>query len=170
MSSTLKAGFTTASAVTIWTLLEFLAGLHTTHFATGLWTGLGALIVALVLIWRFVKQWHRAETSASYIKTAFQGIMISCVASALYGLFLLLYFTTINPDFYGYLEGYIRERSVAPVNPSVLEQRIAAAKASYAPINQFLTSVVGGSLLGGLYSLLVAAILRQHLQKPAPKD
>ncbi|NVJ97829.1 MAG: DUF4199 domain-containing protein [Alphaproteobacteria bacterium] len=160
----LKDGITLGVAVTGWTMAEYLAGLHNDHFGVGLWTGLGALVLALWVLYAKLKSAAKTEKPAIW-KIITDGAIMSFIGSAFYGGFLILYFTAINPEFYDALAAYIQAHS-NEVAPGAIDHRIQAAKTAYAPYTQFKTSLIGGTAIGALASFLIAVILK-HRQKGA---
>lgn len=101
MHSALKYGLLAAGATSLWLLLAWALGLHTTHIATGHYANYGAELILAVALWRSLHQQLHAENRywLPVWLGLIRGMLTALVAAMGVYIFLSLYLNFINPDY-----------------------------------------------------------------------
>ncbi len=99
MSPNLKYGLLAAGGTSLWLLMAYALGLHTTHIAVGHYVNYGAEIFLILALWRSLR--HELHTRGAHWLPVWRGLLrgMGTALAAAMGvyIFLTLYLTFLNP-------------------------------------------------------------------------
>jgi hypothetical protein len=156
-SVALKYGLLTGLASVVYTLLLFLTD-QTTDGAFG-WVSYAILIIGIVLAYREFKSMNQGYMA--YGQGLGIGTLIGAVTGVLSAVFLYVYVSFVDTAF---LEK-IRERQIIELErrdltDEQIEQALAISEQFIGPGMMALIAIIGSLILGFLFSLVIAAIMR----------
>jgi hypothetical protein len=170
MNSVLKYGLSAAGATSLWLLLLWVLGLHTTHLGPGHYANYGAEII--LALWRSLfRQVH--EDNRYWLPVwqgLLRGLLTSLVAAMGVYIFLSLYLQFINRDYPDlYLEWQVARMRAAGESEEQVRAVARAYRWSTGPVG--LPVTLGGMYL--LFGFIASPILTLWLnwrRKEPPRD
>lgn len=147
MSPPLKYGLVAAGATSLWLLLCFALGLHTTHIGVGHYANYGAEAILVLALWRSLhRQLHEGTR---YWLPVWQGLLRGLLTSLVTAMgvcvFLSLYLQFINRDYPDlHLEWQVARMRAAGESEEQVRTLARAYRWSTGPVGLPLT-------LGGVY-------------------
>lgn len=169
MSLELRYGVIIGGAVSAWVLIEFVLGLHTTHIGIGQYTGFVASVIAVVLLYKALKQKRDLELGGmmSVGQGIKAGLAISFVSGVISTLFFVLYYNVINPDWLQIALDWQREVMLAGGREaSEIDASLEQMKTSYSISVQLLWGFLSTIGMG----LIVSGVLSLFLKKDLPEQ
>lgn len=158
MHPVLKYGLAAAGATSLWLLLAFALGLHSTHIGIGHYVNYGAEAILALALWRSLhRQVH--EDNRYWLPVwqgLLRGLLTSLVAAMGVYLFLSLYLQFINRDYPDlYLEWQVARMRAAGESEEQVRAMARAYRWSTGPVG--LPVTLGGMYL--LFGFIAAPIL-----------
>jgi len=158
-----KYGLINGAGVCLWIALEYLLGFHTTRPDSGAWTGLLSNLIPLTTLFLLL----RTRRAAIYdgrltLGTGIgSGILASFVASLLVYSFLVSYSHFINPTWIDQaLELKVVQWRTEDLAEVAIQQKITLYRQAYTPFGLISTIIVGMTLMGGIFSLVLTLLVR----------
>lgn len=160
-----KCGLLTGGGVCLWTLAEYLLGLHNERIAIGEYTGFFSALIPLTLLFILLKA--RRDTATGGLLTYGQGLKSGLHASLIGGLmvwaFMQVYNQFINPGWMDYaLDWKVGQFRAQGMTEAAIREQIEFYQAMGSPIGCFLGIVAGAVLTGTVFSLLLTFILNRR--------
>ncbi|HYE59988.1 MAG TPA: DUF4199 family protein [Candidatus Kapabacteria bacterium] len=149
--------------VSVWVLLEFFLGFHTTRMELGQYSGFFSILIPIFFLMRALKE-KRVEKGGDLslkegIKT---GVIVSFAAASVLTLFFWAYNTRINPSWMEHGLAFETKRlELSGVSPEEVQKRITAMKEVYTLPNQLLGVFVGTILQSIFLTLILTIIIRR---------
>lgn len=173
MRPELKYGLLGGAAMIGWTLLEYALGLHNTHFALGRFTGWGAEVILLVMLWRMLRV--KVERLNRYWMPAWEGMFYGMLASFVAGLvfytFLNVYVTFINPEWPDlYLEWQVAQMRTAGDTEETIRAFVRSFRWMSGPVGLATLTIGLYSVLGAAFSAMLTLWLNLRRKEPAITD
>lgn len=170
MRPELKYGLLTGAGVCLWIALEYLLGLHTTHPRVGEYTGLLSNLIPLTSLFLLLRVKRAAvyDGRLSLAAGIGAGVYASFVAALLVYSFLVTYSHFINPGWIDHaLDLKVAALRGQQMPETEIRQRITLFRNAYTPTGLLNTVVVGMTLMGGLFSLILTLVVRRLPHFPA---
>lgn len=149
MSPSLKYGLLAAGSTSLWLLLAYALGLHTSHIALGHYANYGAEVILILALWRVLHRELHANNRywLPVWLGLLQGLLTALVAAMGVYIFLSLYLNFINPN---YPDLHLDWRVATMRANGVAEEEVRAMARAY----RWSTGVIGLPIsIGGLYLL-----------------
>lgn len=154
----IKYGLFMGLGVSLWVILEFLLGFHTTRMEIGRWSGYFSVIIPILCLY-FGIQETKAETYWQKVKA---GVVMVSIAAVIIALFFVIYNLFINP---GWIEQGVVLETQRLAESGVTEEEILAAEQTMRWMFSIEMQVVGaflGTLIEGcILTLLIAALVKR---------
>lgn len=151
MSPSLKYGLFAAAGTSLWLLLAYALGLHSTHIALGHYANYGTEVILVLALWRTL---HREVHSGTRYWLPvwlglIRGMLTALVAAMGVYLFLSLYLNFINPPYADlYLEWRVGVMRAAGEPEEQVRALARAYRWSTGPVG-LPVSIIGVYLLFG---------------------
>lgn len=174
MKPGLKYGLIAAAAMSAWTLCEYALGLHTTRIALGRYTGWGADLIFILVLWHLLRgTLHQPNRNWLPVwEGLWHGAVVSLVAAMGYYVFLSLYLHLINPDYVDLmLESQVAQLRASGKAEADIRMAARAFRWSMGPVGLPVT-VFGYCLLIGVVAspLLTLWLNWRHREEPIHTD
>ena len=173
MKPELKYGLFSGAGISLWIALEYLLGFHTTRPDIGVYTGLLSNLIPLTMLFLLL----RAKRAAIYdgrlsLGTGIgSGVLASFVAALLVYSFLVSYSRLINPTWIDQvLEHKVTQWRAQQLAETTIQEKITLYRQAYSPVGLVATVIVGMTLMGGLFSLGLALLVRQLPHRAAGQN
>ncbi len=164
MKPELKYGFLGGAGVCLWIALQYALGFHTSRPEIGAYTGLLSnfiLLGALFLLLR-IKRAAIYDGRLSLGAGIRAGVLASFVASLLVYCCLAGYTHFINPMWIDQaLEVKVAAWRLQHLAETEIQSRITLYRNAYTPAGLLQTTIIGTTLMGGLFSLGLTLLVRQ---------
>lgn len=164
MNTEFKYGLVCGIAVCLWIALEYALGLHTTRPDIGAYTGLVSNLIPLVALYLLLQKKRAAvyDGRLSLGAGIRAGVVMSFVASLLVYCCLVSYTHFINPTWIDHaLETKVAAWRSAFLPEKTIQERITLYRNAYTPGGLLNTVIVGMTLMGGLFSLVLTLLVRR---------
>jgi hypothetical protein len=164
MHSEFKYGLICGTGVCLWIALEYALGFHTTRPDVGAYTGLLSNLVPLVTLFLLLRSKRAAiyDGRLSLGAGIGAGLVASFVASLLIYCCLAGYTHFINPTWIDQaLEVKVAAWRSQLMPETDIQTRITDYRNAYTPKGLLWNIVVGTTLMGGLYSMILTVLVRQ---------
>jgi len=167
----LKYGLIIGIGVSLWVLIEFALGFHTTRLDIGQYSGYLAIIIPIIALYFGLldkkKELKKKFTFGEGVKS---GFLMSVFAGLLLVLFFLLYALAINP---AWVDNALAFEQVKLIENGATPDQAAEIVEGYAPYMslpaQLLGSFLGTVIQGTVLSLILVTILRPKKVDKKPK-
>ncbi len=177
MPTEIRYGLLNGLLVCVWSLGEFLLGIHTRHMQYSAITSLLSAIIPFVILLRAL-QARRSDTVSGALtlwQGAKVGLVVGLVTGAVLAIYFQIYFRWINPDWLQYAEAYERQKLLAAGRSlAEIEQEIARLRKMQSPLWQSAAGILGTVLLDTLLALVITLFLsraaRRKGQLPEPEN
>lgn len=154
----IKYGLFMGLGVSLWIILEFLLGFHTTRMEIGRWSGYFSVIIPILCLYFGIQQ-TKAETYWQKVKA---GIVMVSIASVIIALFFVVYNLFINPN---WIEQGIALEKQQLTESGATEEEILAAEQTmqqFFSIEMQVTGAFLGTLIEGcILTLIIAALVKK---------
>lgn len=170
MNPVLKYGLAAAGATSLWLLLSFALGLHSTHIGVGHYVNYGAEAILALALWRSLHQQLHDENRywLPVWLGLIRGMLTSLVTAMGVYIFLSLYLQFINRDYPDlYLEWQVARMRDAGESEEQVRALARAYRWSSGPIGLPIT--IGGVylLFGFIASPIITLWLNWRRKEPA---
>ncbi|HVU15831.1 MAG TPA: DUF4199 domain-containing protein [Candidatus Didemnitutus sp.] len=167
MTPEFRYGLIAGAGLCLWTLLEFVLGLHTVHFNAGEISGYLAGIVPFVCLWLLLRRRQRELGPLFSIWVGlFSGVICSIVAAVVVYAFMVAYDLYLNP---GWLDIALKNRvdawRAAHIDEVEIRRMITAIRNTQSPIGLLVTYLGGVTLLGTLMTLVITSFMLWERKK-----
>ena len=155
-------GILVASLYIIFKMVLYFAHLQHTVLEKTPWIPLLALV--LLGIFYAINQHIRTNTTYDWMAAFKKGLTVALIASVVTGLFLYIYYTTIDPDFLPLrqVDAYNEFKGQIPKEQMVESEK--SLKAAFRPSNFAIVTVSAINIMGLIGSLVVALIGRMTIK------
>jgi hypothetical protein len=170
MKPEIKYGLVCGAGVCLWIALEYLFGFHTTRPEIGAYTGLLSNLIPIVTLFLLLQRKRAAiyDGRLSLGSGIGAGLVASFVASLLVYCCLTSYTHFINPIWIEQaLEAKVAAWRSQELAESVIQSRIRLYRDAYTPYGLLQSVVVGMTLMGGLFSLILTPVVRSFPHRSA---
>lgn len=164
MKPELKYGLLGGAAVCLWIALEYALGFHTTRPEIGVYTGLlsNFILIGTLFALLQIKRSAIYDGRLSLAVGIRTGLVASFVASLLVYCSLAGYTHFINPMWVDQaLEVKVAAWRLQSLAETEIQSRITLYRNAYTPAGLLWTTIVGMTLMGGLFSLGLTLVVRQ---------
>lgn len=169
MALSLRYGLLAAAATSVWLLLAYATGLHTTHIALGHYANYGAEAFLILALWHSLRGYLRARNFywLPAWKGMIHGMLTSLIAALGVYIFLSLYLNFLHPQ---YPDLYLDWRVGAMRAAGEAEEQVRAVARAYrwstGPIGLPLT-IISVYLLFGLIASPILTLWLNWRRKEA---
>lgn len=167
MGTKLTYALILAAASAVLRLLLYFTGYETEKLAVGQhfqWFGFVIFAVVLFLGIKAVRE-EKPYQALSYGQGVGAGTVISLLGGVFSGIYNFIHLKFINPDFADYQLELIRQKwAEAGMGDAQMEQAEGVARFMAGPGMTAVMTIVGSVVIGVIFSLIIAAILK----RPAP--
>jgi len=164
-----KYGLINGAGVCVWIALEYLLGFHTTRPEIGSYTGLLSNLVPLTVLFLLLRKKRAAiyDGRLSLGAGIWSGILASFVASLVVYSFLVSYTHFVNPIWIDHaLEVKVAQQRAAGVSEAAIQQSITLTRNAYTPAGMITSIIMGLTLMGGIFSLVLTLLVRSLPHRP----
>jgi hypothetical protein len=164
MRPEIKWGLITGISVCLWILMEYVFGLHTTRSGLGAYTGLLSHLIPLTTLYLLLRHKRRQlyDGRLSLASGIYSGMYASLVAGLLIYTFLTAYTHFINPLWIDQaLEVKVASWRAQQIPEKSIQEKITLYRQAYTPAGLLRSTVLGQTLNGGLFSLVLTLLLRR---------
>ena len=162
MKPELRYGLLIGLGVSLWVLIEFLLGFHTTRMEMGQFTGYLSVIIPILALYYGLTEKYIQEPAITYWQTVKAGMTMVLIAAVIISLFMALYNTTIHPEWVeegiAYEKQYLQEMNATAEEITQAEE---AMKVMFSTEVQMLGSFIGVMIQGFFLSLLISWLIRR---------
>ncbi|MEK6921514.1 MAG: DUF4199 domain-containing protein [Nanoarchaeota archaeon] len=158
----LRFGLIIGLGVSLWVLIEFLLGFHTTRMEMGQFTGYLSVIIPILALYYGLTERYIQEPTITYWQTVKVGMTMVIIAAIIISLFMALYNTTIHPDWVeegiAYEKQYLQEINATAEEITQAEE---AMKVMFSTEVQMIGSFIGVVVQGFFLCLLISWLIRR---------
>lgn len=113
MSIEYRYGILCGLALSVWVLIEFALGFHTTSLEIGQYSGYISMIFPIVFIFVALKEQQSRSNGILFMKEGINvGFQIAILSAAIFTLFLHIYNNFINPDWIDMMVEWQRKKLI----------------------------------------------------------
>jgi hypothetical protein len=160
----LKYGLVCGALTCLWIGLSYLLGFHTTRPGIGAYTGYLSNLIPIITLFLLLRA-KRARIYDGRLSLGagiWAGMYASFVASLIVYSFLVTYSHFINPTWIDHaLETKVAAWRAGQIAETDIQRRITAYYEAHTPLGMINTIIVGKTLMGGIYSLVLTLLVRQ---------
>ncbi|HEY0864909.1 MAG TPA: DUF4199 domain-containing protein [Lacunisphaera sp.] len=163
MKPEFKYGLINGAGVCLWITLEYLLGFHTTQPEIGRYTGLLSNLVPLTVLFLLLRKKRAGiyDGRLSLGAGIWSGVLASFVASLVVYSFLVSYTHFVNPTWIDYaLEAKVAQQRASGMAEATIQESITFTRNAYTPAGMITSIIVGLTLMGGLFSLVLTLLVR----------
>jgi hypothetical protein len=164
-----KYGLINGAGVCLWIALEYLLGFHSTRPEMGAYTGLLSNLVPLTVLFLLLRKKRAAlyDGRLSLGAGIWSGIVASFVASLVVYSFLVSYTHFVNPMWVDHaLELKVAQQRAAGLSEAAIQDGITLTRSANTPVGMITSIIVGLTLMGGLFSLVLTLLVRSLPHRP----
>jgi hypothetical protein len=169
MKTELKYGLITGFGVSIYVMIEYLLGFHTTRPDIGEYSGYFSSVIPIVALLFAIKE-KRSRSFGGYI-SFWQGFITGMVVTVISALiitgFFVVYNEYINPEGTRYISDWRAEQMR---EQNISEDAIAVSIEEYNAMNNPLFIFAGTFLMGLLITAILAFLLRRKKIPAVPGE
>jgi hypothetical protein len=156
-------GVLTGLAISVWMYVEYIFGFHASQI--GRFTGFVALLVTILGLFLGIRAYRNREKAGNinFWEVVFAGLQISLFAGLVTALFAFCYLKFINPGFAEFMVDVNRQYLLDHgASPAQIQGNAQVTRATYVPLPQALRTFGGFMAAGGLFSLILAGLLKSR--------
>ncbi len=157
-----RYGFIIGLGISLWVLVEFLLGFHTTRMDSGQYTGYLSFIIPIIALYYGLSEKTIKKPTLSYWQTVKAGMMMVLIAAVIISLFMALYNTAIHPEWVeegiAYQKQYLEKSNVTAEEIAQAEE---AMKVMFSVEIQMIGSFIGVVIQGFFLCLLISWLVRR---------
>lgn len=164
----IKYGIITGLFICGWQLIEYSLGFHTDKMHIGEYTTYFVIIIPFFTLYMGIKE-KRDRINGGHISIGQgirTGLMISLIATVIVAAYLLIYFNTINPNFFEISIAYHKGKMISRGKTSEdIAAEMGRLKYMFSLVNQFLFGTLGLVTSGFIISLAFSMLLKKNPQR-----
>lgn len=165
-----RYGIICGIGLSIWVLIEYALGFHTTSLMIGEFSGYGSIIIPAVLIYSALRHRQISLNGFLPVKDGITiGFHIAIISAALFTLFMVLYTSIINP---GWIDAVVewqrRELIIGGATDDDIGQFMNQNRRMNSILGQAIVRFIGTTGLGVFFTLTELLILSLWKKKPLP--
>ncbi|MFZ4622588.1 MAG: DUF4199 domain-containing protein [Bacteroidota bacterium] len=162
MNNELKYALLCGTALSLWVLIEFALGFHTTSLEIGQYSGFFSILIPIILIFSALQERQKQSGSLlSWTVGIDSGFRIAFYSALLFTMFMVIYRLYINPD---WLEATIEWQRKKLILGGASDDEIGRFMESSRTMNslpvQIITGFVGSTTVGVIVTLIEIPVLR----------
>lgn len=170
MKPEIKYGLITGAGVCLWIIAEYLLGFHTTRLEIGEYSGFFSTLVPVVTLFLLLKGKREAAADGrlGLGQGVCSGLFASFIAALIVYCFMFVYNQFINP---GWLDNTLdwkvaqmRAQGLAEID---IRKEITFYRQANSPAGLIVTTLVGMTLMGAIFSLGLTLLLRRQPRPPS---
>jgi len=169
MRTELKFGLIAGIGVSIYVLLEYLLGFHTTHPEIGEYSGyFSAIIPIVVILFAIRKKRDRSFKGLISFGQAFiTGIIVTAISAFIITAFFVIYNDYINPEGMKNISNWKAEQMRLQ---SIPEEEIVASIEQWNAMNNPLFVFAGSFFMGLIITVIFALVIRKRTSPSVNTD
>ncbi len=160
----LKWGAIIGFGISLWVLLEFLLGFHTTRMEVGQFSGYFSILIPIFALYFGICEKRDKELAGSlrFVEGLKAGFLMILLAALIITAFFYLYNTLINPGWIEHGMVWQQEQLIASgMNETQVTETMSQLRTIYSLQGQLLGAFLGTLLQGLLLSAVITLWLRK---------
>ena len=159
----LKWGLILGGCVSLWIMLEFLLGFHTTRMAYGVYSGYVASLIPLIVMWYGIKAKKIQLGTLRFLQGFTSGILMVFIAALFVTGFFYVYNVYINPAWMENGFQFVQHQlTLQGMNESQIMVQRESLRALYTLPGQLFAAFFGVMVQGVIISLAFAYMQRER--------
>ena len=162
MNPEYRYGLLCGVGMSIWVLIEFALGFHTTSLEIGQYSGYASVFIPIVVIYVALKEQQTALNVVLPLKAGINtGFQIAIISAAIFTLFLFLYNNYINPEWIDAMVQWQRKKLIlSGATDDEIGRFMNQNRKMNNSLGQGIMSFIGSTGLGVFVTLIELPIIR----------